>query len=89
MVDESRISAANGLIGLTTVFSTIVGTYAGSWLADFTGDKGPSPLAMVGAGAARRRRRRLGDELADRQITRRRRPRAAFPGTWRSKAGAT
>ena len=40
MVDESRISAANGLIGLTTVFSTMVGTYAGSWLADFTGDKG-------------------------------------------------
>jgi acyl-[acyl-carrier-protein]-phospholipid O-acyltransferase/long-chain-fatty-acid--[acyl-carrier-protein] ligase len=40
MVDESRISAANGLIGLTTVFSTMVGTYAGSWLADVTGDKG-------------------------------------------------
>ena len=40
MVDESRISAANGLIGLTTVFSTMLGTVAGSWLADFTGDKG-------------------------------------------------
>jgi acyl-[acyl-carrier-protein]-phospholipid O-acyltransferase / long-chain-fatty-acid--[acyl-carrier-protein] ligase len=40
MVDPTRISAANGLIGLTTVFSTMVGTYVGSWLADFTGHMG-------------------------------------------------
>jgi 1-acyl-sn-glycerol-3-phosphate acyltransferase len=36
MVDDSRISAANGLIGLTTVFSTIIGTVVGSRLADIT-----------------------------------------------------
>jgi len=57
MVDESRISAANGLIGLTTVFSTMVGTYAGSWLADFTGDKGQahwqwSALVLIGVAIA-------------------------------------
>jgi 1-acyl-sn-glycerol-3-phosphate acyltransferase len=57
MVDESRISAANGLIGLTTVFSTMVGTYAGSWLADFTGDKGQahwqwSALVLLGVAVA-------------------------------------
>jgi acyl-[acyl-carrier-protein]-phospholipid O-acyltransferase/long-chain-fatty-acid--[acyl-carrier-protein] ligase len=40
MLDESRISAANGLIGLTTVFSATVGSVAGSVLADKTGHKG-------------------------------------------------
>ncbi|MBL9163516.1 MAG: MFS transporter [Planctomycetaceae bacterium] len=57
MVDDSRISAANGLIGLTTVFSTMVGTYAGSWLADFTGDKGQahwqwSAVVLLGVAVA-------------------------------------
>jgi acyl-[acyl-carrier-protein]-phospholipid O-acyltransferase / long-chain-fatty-acid--[acyl-carrier-protein] ligase len=57
MVDESRISAANGLIGLTTVFSTMVGTYAGSWLADFTGVKGQdhwqwSAIVLLGVAVA-------------------------------------
>jgi acyl-[acyl-carrier-protein]-phospholipid O-acyltransferase/long-chain-fatty-acid--[acyl-carrier-protein] ligase len=57
MVDESRISAANGLIGLTTVFSTMVGTYAGSWLADRTGEKGQehwewSAMVLVGVAVA-------------------------------------
>ena len=57
MVDESRISAANGLIGLTTVFSTMVGTYAGSWLADATGDKGQdhwqwSAIVLLGVAGA-------------------------------------
>jgi len=57
MVDDSRISAANGLIGLTTVFSTMVGTYAGSWLADVTGDKGQqhwqySALVLIGVAVA-------------------------------------
>jgi acyl-[acyl-carrier-protein]-phospholipid O-acyltransferase/long-chain-fatty-acid--[acyl-carrier-protein] ligase len=57
MVDASRISAANGLIGLTTVFSTMVGTFAGSWLADFTGNKGQehwqwSALVLVGVAVA-------------------------------------
>jgi acyl-[acyl-carrier-protein]-phospholipid O-acyltransferase/long-chain-fatty-acid--[acyl-carrier-protein] ligase len=40
MLDESRISAANGLIGLTTVLATMVGAFAGNVLADVTGDKG-------------------------------------------------
>jgi acyl-[acyl-carrier-protein]-phospholipid O-acyltransferase/long-chain-fatty-acid--[acyl-carrier-protein] ligase len=53
MVDESRISAANGLIGLTTVFSTMAGTFGGNWLADETGDKGQqhwqwSALVLMG-----------------------------------------
>jgi acyl-[acyl-carrier-protein]-phospholipid O-acyltransferase / long-chain-fatty-acid--[acyl-carrier-protein] ligase len=57
MVDESRISAANGLIGLTTVFSTMAGTFAGSWLADVTGDKGQqhwqlSALVLLGVAIA-------------------------------------
>jgi 1-acyl-sn-glycerol-3-phosphate acyltransferase len=57
MVDESRISAANGLIGLTTVFSTMAGTFAGSWLADVTGNKGQahwelSALVLVGVAIA-------------------------------------
>jgi acyl-[acyl-carrier-protein]-phospholipid O-acyltransferase / long-chain-fatty-acid--[acyl-carrier-protein] ligase len=60
MVDSSRISAANGLIGLTTVFSTMVGTFVGSMLADRTGDKGQEHwqwsavvlLGIAGAGWA-------------------------------------
>jgi acyl-[acyl-carrier-protein]-phospholipid O-acyltransferase/long-chain-fatty-acid--[acyl-carrier-protein] ligase len=57
MVDETRISAANGLIGLTTVFSTMAGTYAGSWLAEVTGDKGQqhwqlSALVLIGVAVA-------------------------------------
>jgi 1-acyl-sn-glycerol-3-phosphate acyltransferase len=57
MVDDSRISAANGLIGLTTVFSTMAGMFAGSWLADHTGDKGQehwqwSALVLLGVAVA-------------------------------------
>ncbi|HYO25598.1 MAG TPA: MFS transporter, partial [Lacipirellulaceae bacterium] len=57
MVDETRISAANGLIGLTTVFSTMAGMFLGSWLADNTGDKGQqhwhwSALVLVGVAVA-------------------------------------
>ena len=58
MVDESRISAANGLIGLTTVFATMVGTVVGSVLADVTGDKGQEHwqwTAVVLLGIADRR----------------------------------
>jgi acyl-[acyl-carrier-protein]-phospholipid O-acyltransferase/long-chain-fatty-acid--[acyl-carrier-protein] ligase len=40
MLDPSRISAANGLIGLATVFATTVGSVVGSVLADVTGKKG-------------------------------------------------
>ncbi|MCC6492866.1 MAG: MFS transporter [Pirellulales bacterium] len=55
MLDASRISAANGLIGLTTVFSTTVGSVVGSVLADFTRPKGQEHLeitAMVLIGVA-------------------------------------
>ena len=40
MLDETKISAANGLIGLTTVIATTVGSGLGMWLADATGVKG-------------------------------------------------
>lgn len=40
MLDESRISAANGLIGLTTVISAAIGTAVGNWLATATGEMG-------------------------------------------------
>ncbi|NOZ41506.1 MAG: MFS transporter [Planctomycetes bacterium] len=36
MLDESKISAANGLIGLTTVISAALGTAIGNWLATAT-----------------------------------------------------
>ncbi|MCA9259403.1 MAG: MFS transporter, partial [Planctomycetales bacterium] len=34
MLDQSRISAANGIIGLTTVIATTLGSGLGMWLAD-------------------------------------------------------
>lgn len=40
MLDESKISSANGLIGLTTVISAAVGTAVGNWLATATGEMG-------------------------------------------------
>lgn len=40
MLDESKISSANGLIGLTTVIATTVGTAIGNWLTTATGVKG-------------------------------------------------
>jgi len=40
MLDESKISAANGLIGLTTVISAALGTAVGNWLATATGVMG-------------------------------------------------
>lgn len=57
MLDESRISAANGLIGLTTVLATMIGTTVGSWLADSTGEKGQehwqwSAIVLVGVAVA-------------------------------------
>ena len=36
MLDETKISAANGLIGLTTVISAALGTAVGNWLATVT-----------------------------------------------------
>ena len=57
MLEDSRISAANGLIGLTTVMATMVGATLGSWLADHTGDKGQahwqwSAFVLVGIAIA-------------------------------------
>lgn len=37
MLRPSKISSANGLIGLTTVIATIVGSAAGNWLTTFDG----------------------------------------------------
>ncbi|MEM8946159.1 MAG: MFS transporter [Planctomycetota bacterium] len=47
MLDESRISAANGLIGLTTVISAAVGTAAGNWLADMTNQRGTAGVWLA------------------------------------------
>ena len=40
MLHESKISSANGLIGLTTVVAASLGTAVGNWLATVTGEKG-------------------------------------------------
>lgn len=57
MLHPSRISAANGVIGLTSVVATMVGATAGSWLADHTGDRGQehwhwSAVVLVGTALA-------------------------------------
>lgn len=44
-----RLSLANGLFGLMTVIATIVGSAAGSWLADKTGNKGMDAPWMTGS----------------------------------------
>ena len=46
MLPANRISAANGLIGLTTVVATVVGMAAGNMLSDFTGAFGQERLWM-------------------------------------------
>ena len=48
MLNESRISAANGLIGLTTVISAAVGTAVGNWLATATGEMGTGAMVAFG-----------------------------------------
>ncbi len=53
MLKSKHISAANGLIGLTTVIATVVGMGVGSWLADATGKYGTerwwlSAIVLVG-----------------------------------------
>ncbi|MDP6444556.1 MAG: acyl-[ACP]--phospholipid O-acyltransferase [Pirellulaceae bacterium] len=40
ILKSDRISAANGLFGLTTVSATVIGMGLGSWLSDRTGDRG-------------------------------------------------
>jgi acyl-[acyl-carrier-protein]-phospholipid O-acyltransferase/long-chain-fatty-acid--[acyl-carrier-protein] ligase len=57
MLDASRISAANGIIGLATVFATTVGSVVGSILADVTGTRGQAhwewtAIVLVGIGVA-------------------------------------
>jgi acyl-[acyl-carrier-protein]-phospholipid O-acyltransferase/long-chain-fatty-acid--[acyl-carrier-protein] ligase len=57
MLDSTRISAANGLIGLTTVLSTTIGAVVGSTLADNTGLKGQehwewSAMVLIGLAVA-------------------------------------
>lgn len=53
MLKPEKISAANGVIGLTTVISTVVGTVVGLVLSDVTGDKGQagwwiSAIVLIG-----------------------------------------
>lgn len=55
MLRPDRISSANGLFGLMTVVSTVVGMAAGSWLADITRPRGQNNLwisALVLLGVA-------------------------------------
>ena len=46
MLDDSKISAANGLIGLTTVISAALGTAVGNWLADATNTMGKTGILL-------------------------------------------
>jgi acyl-[acyl-carrier-protein]-phospholipid O-acyltransferase/long-chain-fatty-acid--[acyl-carrier-protein] ligase len=57
MLPVERISAANGLIGLTTVMATVIGMGIGNWLADVTQPRGLdnwwlSALILIGVAAA-------------------------------------
>ncbi|MGI9428522.1 MAG: MFS transporter, partial [Bythopirellula sp.] len=57
MLDQSRISSANGLIGLTTVISAAMGTAVGNWLATATGAMGQerwwlSAIVLIGTAVA-------------------------------------
>ena len=47
MLDASKISAANGLIGLTTVISAALGTAVGNWLTTATGVMGQENLWLA------------------------------------------
>ncbi len=49
MLDETRISAANGLVGLTTVISAAVGTGVGNWLATMTVEQGQTGIWLSAA----------------------------------------
>lgn len=49
ILHPSRISAANGLFGLTTVSATVIGMAAGNWLSDSTGFRGRDNLALSAA----------------------------------------
>jgi acyl-[acyl-carrier-protein]-phospholipid O-acyltransferase / long-chain-fatty-acid--[acyl-carrier-protein] ligase len=57
MLRPNKISSANGLIGLTTVVATVVGTGVGSWLVVATGERGLerwwlSAFVLVGVAVA-------------------------------------
>ncbi len=57
MLRSEKISAANGLIGLTTVIATVIGMALGSWLTVATGFKGQerlwlSAVVLIGVAAA-------------------------------------
>ncbi|MBX3432473.1 MAG: MFS transporter [Pirellulales bacterium] len=56
ILDDSRISAANGILGLTTVVATSIGAVVGSVLADVTGHHGQerwwlSAVVLLGVAA--------------------------------------
>ena len=57
IVRPGRISAANGLVGMTTVLAIVVGTIAGNWLFDLTAPYGVdgwwvSAAALIGVATA-------------------------------------
>jgi acyl-[acyl-carrier-protein]-phospholipid O-acyltransferase/long-chain-fatty-acid--[acyl-carrier-protein] ligase len=57
ILDPTRISAANGVIGLATVLATTVGSVIGSVLADVTGERGQghwewTALVLIGVAIA-------------------------------------
>ena len=47
LLDETKISAGNGLFNLATLTATIIGMAVGGWLADATGDKGQEKLWLT------------------------------------------
>lgn len=56
LVDPTKISAANGILGLTTVIATVVGAGGGNYLGDVTGERGIpilwlSALVLIGVAA--------------------------------------
>ena len=46
LLHPSKISAANGLFGLTTVSATVIGMAIGNWLSDETGHRGLNNLGL-------------------------------------------
>ncbi|QEG35327.1 acyl-[ACP]--phospholipid O-acyltransferase [Bythopirellula goksoeyrii] len=57
MLNESKISSANGVLELTTVVAVTIGMVAGNWLTTATGERGRehlwlSALVMIGFAAA-------------------------------------
>ena len=48
LLDESEISAGNGIFNLATLSAVIIGMGIGGWLADMAGDRGQSNIWLTG-----------------------------------------